>query len=130
MSFSNRAVTIFMRSAFEYHRDATLQARNVFASSVPHTVYNQFGGAGGGRIIRDKLFVFGDYQGSRDINGASNLPTIPTLAFRQGDLSASTTTIYDPATGNADGTGRAPFSDKQIPLSRISPIAQKILAFL
>jgi len=74
----------------------------------PHTVYNQFGGAGGGRIIRDKLFVFGDYQGSRDINGASNLPTIPTLPFRQGDLSASTTAIYDPATGNADGTGRAP----------------------
>jgi hypothetical protein len=120
----------FHGSAFEYLRNARLQARNVFASSVPHTVYNQFGGAGGGRIIRDKLFVFGDYQGSRDINGATNLPTIPTLPFRQGDLNASTTTIYDPATGNADGTGRAPFSDKQIPLSRISPIAQKILAFL
>src|SRR5262249_33947881 len=79
----------FHGSAFEYHRNAALQARNVFASSVPHTVYNQFGGAGGGRIIRDKLFFFGDYQGSRDINGATNLPTIPILAFRQGDLSAA-----------------------------------------
>ena len=120
----------FHGSAFEYLRNARLQARNVFASSVPHTVYNQFGGAGGGRIIRDKLFVFGDYQGSRDINGASNLPTIPTLAFRQGDLSASTTTIYDPATGNADGTGRTPFPDKLIPANRISSISQKLLSFI
>src|SRR6266849_3129577 len=98
----------FHGSAFEYHRDASMMARNVFASLVPHTVYNQFGGAGGGRIKRDKLFVFGDYQGSRDINGATNLPTIPTMPFRQGDLSASTTTIYDPASGNTDGTGRTP----------------------
>jgi hypothetical protein len=117
-------------SLFEYHRDGDLQARNVFASSVPHTVYNQFGGTFGGRVIKDKLFFFGDYQGSRDVSGNSNLPTIPTLAFRTGDLSASTTTIYDPATGNPDGTGRAPFANKQIPASRISPIAQKILGFI
>jgi Carboxypeptidase regulatory-like domain len=120
----------FHGSAFEYHRDADLQARNVFASSVPHTVYNQFGGSFGGHILKDKLFFFGDYQGSRDVSGNSNLPTIPTLPFRTGDLSASPTTIYDPATGNPDGTGRTPFPDKQIPPSRISPIAQKILSFI
>ena len=120
----------FHGSLFEYHRDGKLQARNVFASSVPHTVYNQFGGTFGGRVIKDKLFFFGDYQGSREVAGNSNLPTIPTLAFRAGDLSASTTTIYDPATGNPDGTGRLPFADKQIPASRISPIARKILSFI
>jgi len=120
----------FHGSAYEYHRNNELQARNVFATSVPHTVYNQFGGTFGGRIIRDKLFFFGDYQGSRDVLGNSNIPTIPTLPFRAGDLSASTTTIYDPATGNPDGTGRTPFANKQIPTNRISPIAQKILSFI
>src|ERR1700681_237176 len=120
----------FHGSLFEYHRDSDIQARNVFASTVPHAVYNQFGGSFGGRIKRDKLFFFGDYQGSRDVFGNSNLPTIPTLAFRSGDLSAATSTIYDPATGNPDGTGRTPFANKQIPMSRIRPIPAKILSFI
>jgi hypothetical protein len=117
-------------SVFEYHRDSDLQARNVFASTVPHGVYNQFGGSVGGRIIRDKLFFFADYQGSKDIVGQIALPTIPTMPFRAGDLSLSPTIIYDPATGNPDGSGRAPFAGKQIPASRISPIATQYLAFL
>jgi hypothetical protein len=117
-------------SLFEYHRDSALQARNVFASSVPHGVYNQFGGSAGGRIRRDKLFFFADYQGSRNIDGQIALPTIPTMPFRAGDLSASPTTIYDPATGNPDGTGRSAFPNAQIPSSRISPIASQYLGFL
>ena len=117
-------------SLFEYHRNNKLQARNVFASSTPHTVYNQFGGTFGGRVKRDKLFFFGDYQGSRDVLGQSNLFIIPTMAFRSGDLSAAPTTIYDPLTGNPDGTARTPFPNKQIPANRLAPIPQKILAFL
>jgi hypothetical protein len=117
-------------SLFEYHRDSDLQARNVFASTVPHGVYNQFGGSVGGRIIRDKLFFFADFQGSKDIVGQIALPTIPTMPFRAGDLSASPTIIYDPATGNPDGSGRAPFSGNQIPASRISPIATQYLSYL
>jgi len=120
----------FHGTLFEYHRDSDIQARNVFASTVPHAVYNQFGGSFGGRIKRDKLFFFGDYQGSRDVFGNSNLPTIPTLAFRSGDLSAATSTIYDPSTGNPDGTGREPFTNKQIPMSRIKLIPAKILSFI
>ena len=120
----------FHGSLFEYHRDSDLQARNFFATSVPHGVYNQFGGSIGGRIKRDKLFFFADYQGSRNIDGQIAFPTIPTMPFRAGDLSASPTTIYDPATGAADGTGRQPFSGNQIPSSRISSIATQYLAFL
>src|SRR5215467_3543906 len=120
----------FHGSVFEYHRNNDLQAKNVFASTTPHSVYNQFGSSFGGRVIKDKLFFFGDYQGSRDVFGNTNLPTIPTVAFRNGDLSASTTTIYDPATGEADGTGRSPFPGNQIPANRIRPIAAKILAFI
>jgi hypothetical protein len=117
-------------SLFEYHRDNDLQARNVFASNTPHSVYNQFGGSFGGRIRKDKLFFFADYQGSRDVFGNTNLPTIPTIAFRNGDLSASPTVVYDPATGSSTGAGRTPFAGNQIPGSRISPIAAKILGFI
>src|SRR5579885_2123441 len=120
----------FHGSAFEYNRVSALQARNVFATQVPHGVYNQFGGSLGGRIIKDKLFFFSDYQGSRDVVGQIAFPTIPTMAFRSGNLSASPSTIYDPLTGTSNGVGRTPFQNNQIPSSRISPIATQYLAFL
>jgi len=120
----------FHGSAFEYHYDNDIQARNVFATTKPLNIYNQFGGTFGGRIKRDRLFFFSDYQGNRARRGTSELPTIPTLAFRDGDLSASPTTIYDPATGSPDGRGRQPFPGNQIPATRISPIARRILSFI
>src|SRR5262249_45990175 len=121
----------FHGSLFEYHRDSALQSRNVFANTVPHGVYNQFGGTLGGRVIRDRLFVFGDYQGSRNLDGQIAIPTVPTTAMRGGNFAASSTVIYDPQTGNvASGTGRTPFPDQTIPSQRISPIAAKLLSFL
>src|SRR5580698_6762959 len=48
----------FHGSLFEYHNDSDLQSRNVFATSVPHGVHNQFGGSVGGPIKKDKLFFF------------------------------------------------------------------------
>jgi hypothetical protein len=120
----------FHGSLFEYNRVNALQARNVFANTVPHTVYNQYGGSIGGHIKRDKLFFFGDYQGSRDILGQIAIPTIPTTAMRGGDFSASPTIIYDPTTGAASGTGRTAFLNNQIPDNRISSIAKQYLSFL
>jgi hypothetical protein len=121
----------FHGSLFEYHSDSALQARNVFATTVPHGVHNQYGGSLGGRILRDKLFFFGDFQGSRDLVGQLATPTIPTLPMRAGNFQASSTTIYDPASGNvATGTGRTPFPNQIIPASRISPIFQQYMSFL
>jgi len=121
----------FHGSLFEYHRDSALQSRNVFATSVAHGVYNQFGGSLGGRILRDKLFVFGDYQGSRNLDGQIALPTIPTMDMRAGNFAASPSVIYDPQTGNtATGTGRTPFPGQTIPEVRISSIAKQFLSFL
>jgi len=117
-------------SVFEFNRVDLLAARNVFAQSKAHSVYNQFGFTIGGPIIRNRTFFFGDYQSTRDRRGDINRATIPTPEFRQGDLSASPTTLYDPDTGNPDGTGRQPFADKRIPASRISPIARKLLEFI
>ena len=120
----------FHGSAFEFNQNRALRATQPFANSKPGMVYNQFGGTMGGRIKRDKLFFFGDYQGSRDHFGGSNLATIPTMAFRSGDLTDSPTPIYDPATGGSDGTGRTQFLNRQIPANRIDSQVQKILTFI
>jgi hypothetical protein len=117
-------------SLFHFHRNENIQARNTFARSKAPTVYNQFGGTFGGRIVRDKMFIFGDFQGSRDRLGQVNRVTIPGMAFRSGDLSASPFKIYDPLTGDANGRGRTQFPNNQIPASRISPIARTILGFI
>ncbi|HYO83833.1 MAG TPA: carboxypeptidase-like regulatory domain-containing protein, partial [Bryobacteraceae bacterium] len=46
-------------SLFHFHRNENVQARNTFARSKAPTVYNQFGGTFGGRVVRDKMFIFG-----------------------------------------------------------------------
>src|SRR5882672_12835804 len=57
----------------------------------------------------------GDYQHIRDNAGRTTRAVIPPSAYRTGDFSASPTRIYDPLTGNADGTGRTPFLNNIIP---------------
>jgi hypothetical protein len=117
-------------SLFQFHRNENIQARNTFAITKAPTVYNQFGGTVGGRIIRDKLFFFADYQGSRDHLGTANRATIPSLPFRTGNLSGGNTVLYDPTTGDATGRGRTVFAGNIIPASRISPISRRILGFI
>ena len=99
----------FRGSAFEYHTNEALRANNYFAP--PGTTkgtwrYNQYGGTIGGPIKRNKLFFFASYEGTRDRQNVSETHTVPTAALRRGDLSASANPIYDPMTGNANGTGR------------------------
>ncbi|MBM3757142.1 MAG: TonB-dependent receptor [Acidobacteria bacterium] len=122
----------FHGSLFEFHRNENIQARNTFAVTKAPTVYNQFGGTFGGRIVRDKLFFFGDYQGSRDHLGQVNRGTLPGAPFRTGNLAAGNSTIYDPrsATGVDANNTRMPFANNTIPANRISPIATRILSFL
>ena len=122
-------------SAYEFNRVSKLAARNVFATGKAHTVYNQYGFTLGGPIVKNKTFFFGDYQAIRDRRGDVTTPTIPTMDFRNGDLSAALRLpapqiIYDPRTGNADGTGRQPFPGNIIPADRISLIVKRILSFV
>jgi hypothetical protein len=117
-------------AAYEFTRNSELNARNFFDPSVGHLTYNYFGGNVGGPIIKNKLFYFGDILRVTDHEANTNLLTIPTPAQISGNLSASTTTIYDPATGNPDGTGRTPFPNNIIPSDRINPISAKLLALL
>jgi hypothetical protein len=66
-----------------------------------------------------------------DVEGTATNETIPSAAYRVGDLSAGTTVVYDPATGNQFvGSGRTPFPNNQIPLNRINPVSANILKLL
>jgi hypothetical protein len=96
----------FHGAAYEFMRNSYLNARNFFDPSVGHLAYNYFGGNIGGPIKKNKLFFFADYLRVTDHEANTNLVTIPTMAFRSGDLSSSTTAIYNPFSGNPNGTGR------------------------
>ena len=113
-------------------RNSALNARNFFDASVGHLAYNYFGGNVGGPIKKNKIFIFGDFLRITDHEANTNLGTIPPSSWRTGNLSsglglAAPVQVYDPGTGNADGTKRTPFAGNLIPGNRISPIAQKIL---
>jgi len=134
----------FHGTGFYYYRNSDQQARDPFTNKpgVPlaPATWKQFGGSVGGPIFKDKLFFFGDYQGTKQIQGITNLYTTPTEEVIKTCNPATNTTgfcdlsqypfqIYDPATGNpADGSGRIPFPNNQIPISRISAGMGKLLA--
>ena len=119
-------------SGFWYYNSNATKAKPFFlpaSQNKPKLVYNQFGGTVGGPIVHNKLFYFGSYEGSTDHQFASAVSSIPTAAMRLGDLSGAPADrpIYDPATGNADGSGRTPFPGSIIPAARISVPVRKIL---
>ncbi len=120
-------------SAFEYHTNEQLRTQNYFApAGTPKGdwQYNQYGGTFGGPVVRNKVFYFASYEGTRDRQFLSRTVSVPTEALRRGDLSAAPNPIYDPFTGSTNGAGRTPFSNKQIPADRIDPTARQLLALL
>jgi Carboxypeptidase regulatory-like domain/TonB dependent receptor-like, beta-barrel len=118
-------------SAFWFHGDDNMKAKPYFlpaGEQKPKWLDDQSGATMGGPIKRNKLFYFASYDGQFDRRTGFTLLTVPTAAMRAGDLSASPNPVYDPATGNADGSGRAAFANNAIPQSRLDPTAMKILA--
>ncbi len=74
-------------TAFEFARNSALDARNYFdAGSIPAFQRNQFGGSLGGPIRKNKLFLFGNYEGFRQNWGLSELTLVPDNRARQGYL--------------------------------------------
>jgi hypothetical protein len=121
-------------SGFEYHSNDALRSNNYFAklNNTPKGdwTYNQFGGTLGGPILRNKLFYFGSYEGTRDEQALTRTLSVPTAAVRAGNLAVSALPIYDPLTGAANGSGRTAFAGNQIPADRIDPTAKKLLGLL
>jgi hypothetical protein len=128
-------------SAFYFRRDNNTTARDPFAQSVPipnsgrfipPTLWNQFGASAGGPIKKDKTFIFGDYQGTRQSSGGSTLTRVPTLAERGGDLSDLGVDIFDPSSSANPATrtqfmGNSGTTPNVIPTSQLSQPALNIL---
>lgn len=120
-------------AAYEFLQNSALDARSFFNPSVGHLAYNYFGGNIGGPIIHNKLFFFGDYLRVNDHEANTNLVTVPSQAFRNGDLSAAPSQIYDPTTPGSNpttGVGRAPFLNNRIPASDINPVSAALLTLI
>ncbi len=133
----------FHGDVFEYFRNDKLNAnnwgRNWQALPKPPLRWNQFGATGGGRIIKDKLFFFADYQGLRQANPitSSSAYVMPT-AWRGGDFSSLLNTtgpnsvgkviqLYNPFSVDPSTGLRAPFAGNIIPQSLLSPAAVKLM---
>src|SRR5579884_442504 len=105
-------------SAFEFLRNSALDARQFFDAQKPPYQQNQFGGALGGPIKKDKTFFFLDYQGLRVHEASTSILSEPTPALRQGDFSAFPALIYDPSTYNSSTGVRQLFPGNQIPATK------------
>ncbi|MEK7405271.1 MAG: TonB-dependent receptor [Acidobacteriota bacterium] len=116
---------------FEYHDDNQLKAKPFFnppGERNPKAVFNQFGATLGGPIVRNRLFYFASYEGMLERRTGATFATVPTAGIRSGDMSASPRPVYDPLTGNPDGSGRTALPGNIVPRSRIDPIVQKLVA--
>src|SRR5438093_6227865 len=117
-------------SAFFFGNNEKTTASDYFTHLKAPTKFANAGFTLGGPIVKSKFFFFGDYQRTIDNAGYVVRTTVPTAAMRAGDLSAVAQHVYDPLTGEIGGSGPVAFANNQIPLSRISPIALKLLAFV
>jgi hypothetical protein len=106
---------------FEFLRNGDLNARNFFAPTQDTLKRNQYGGSLGGHIIRDKLFYFGTYQGTRIRSAAQGqVAFVPTAAERAGNFSQSSIAVRDPVTGAA-------YAGNQIPANLLNSSSQYFL---
>ena len=82
-------------TVFEFLRNSALDARNFFdQAAVPPFRRNQFGGSLGGPLKKNRLFLFGNYEGFRQALALSSVSVVPDLEARQGLLPNATTGIY------------------------------------
>ena len=114
----------FRGNAFEFYRNSKMDANSFFNNrsnaAKPERKQNIFGGTIGGPLVKNKVFFFGNYQGTRFEAPGSELASVAPETWRRGDL-AGATAIIDPVT-------KVPFANNQIPQGRIAPIAAAILS--
>jgi hypothetical protein len=137
----------FHGDVYEYVRNTLFNANNFFAKRTgagrQAWHQNQFGANGGGPILKNRMFIFGAYQGYRQTNGQPITVTVPTAAQLTGDFSANTALIYDPLTTcgylgnpacttaqlNGTAPSRQPFPGNIIPAGRMSTVAKNLIKY-
>ncbi len=114
-------------SIFEHVTDYRMKSKNFFLpAGDPRGTgsVHIYGGTIGGPIKRNKVFFFASAERTRQRteagnalsnSGANGLRSLPTMAMREGNFSGTGTVLYDPRTGNANGTGRTPFAFANCP---------------
>jgi hypothetical protein len=118
-------------SAFDFIRNSQVDARPTFASSIAPFRRNQFGGSLGAPIVKNKVFVFGDYQGFRQETPVGvDFASVPTALMRQGNFSE----LLNPSVSGLsqayvikDLTTGQPFANNVIPTSLQNPVGLKYL---
>ncbi|MBL8240036.1 MAG: TonB-dependent receptor [Bryobacterales bacterium] len=113
----------FHGAAWEYLRNTALNATGFFKpvnNQKPVLIQNQFGGAFGGPIKKDKMFFFVDYEGYRRTSKTIQFSTLPTMEQRTGNLGIA---VRNPITGTV-------YSNGVIPAGDITGWAKEILAGL
>ena len=86
-AISRAGTNQFHGSVYEFLRNSALDARNFFdPATIPALRRNQFGASAGGPIVKDRTFIFGDYEGLRSSFG---LPQVDTVPSASGVASAS-----------------------------------------
>ena len=102
---------------WEFNRDSAYNARSFFSKSVNKLVQNQYGGMLGGPLIKNKLFIFGSYEGLK-VRSTALTSSAKLLTSKESEGIFSST-IIDPAAGQ-------PFPSNTIPTSRFDPVAVKV----
>ena len=119
--------------AFEFLRNDVFDARNYFASPTqpkPTLQRNQYGGTLGGPIVKNKAFLFGSFEQTRENDGITYVTTVPTAAMKTGNF-AGQPAIFDPNTTVSLGNGafaRTQYSGNRIPATQFDPAAVNLLA--
>ncbi|MBM3740336.1 MAG: hypothetical protein FJW39_31665, partial [Acidobacteria bacterium] len=112
-------------TVWEFLRNNKFDARNFFlrpTQTIAPLRRNQFGAAVGGPIVKNRMFLFGNYDGTRIRTGAFRTAMIPTADQIGGNFTGYSKAIRDIQTGQ-------PFPGNIIPRQRLDPIAQALAKF-
>jgi Carboxypeptidase regulatory-like domain/TonB dependent receptor len=118
-------------SLYEFIRNDALDANNYFSRRLgapkPVRERNQFGGAFGGPLVKNRTFWFGDYEGLRDLEGIPRVRQVPTAAEKAGLFDAA---VFDPFTAGRPEFGRNAQGQWVIPRDRWDPVGAAIVALI
>ncbi len=116
-------------SVYEYVRNDMFDAKNFFSPTTEPFKRNQFGFSLGAPIRKDRLFVFGNYEGLRQHLGAVSRGLYPTQKELSGDFTGEAI-IYDPLTFDAATNTRQVFAGNVIPANRINAVSKNFFPYI